>query len=61
MDIDEAHHNRNSPPAQCRIPDLDDDVGRVYNFRDWPVLDSDVELPMEDDGFHGAFCHGREA
>lgn len=58
--INKIHRHRYSPSAQCRIPDLDDDVGRVDNFREWPFLNSDVELPMEDDGFHGAFSHDHE-
>ena len=48
-----------APSTKTGILYLDDDVARVLDLWDWPVLKDDFARSVEDDGAHRIF-HGEE-
>lgn len=46
------------PSTECRIPHFHDKICGIDDLWHWPVLDADVQLAVEDDGFHCFARHG---
>ena len=49
--------NGDSPAAQRRVPDFDNDIGWVDDLGQRAVLESDIQLAVENDRFHCIFRH----
>lgn len=56
--IASLHRFPNSPPAQRRVDDFDNDVSLIFDLWNWPIFEHDLVWAFEDYGSHCILRHG---